>query len=75
MVVYYTGAGVVPKGRHRQRKANFTTIVMHGATIYEFAWKRGYAESRSVFPIKISFEVHLMRMAAIMWSILRKQNM
>ena len=75
MVVYYAGAGVVSKGRHRQRKANFTIIVMHGAAICEFAWKCRYAESRSVFPIRICFEGHLMRMAAIMWSILRRQIM
>ena len=75
MVLYYTGAVLVPKGRHRQRKANFTIIVMHGAAICEFVWKYRYAESRSVFPIRNCFEGHLMCMAAIMWSILRKQSM
>ena len=74
MVVCSTGAGVVPKGRRRQRKASFTTISMHGDTIYVFAWTFQYAASRSIFPIRMIFEVRFMHMAAIMWSILRKQN-
>ena len=74
MVVYCVVEGVVPKTRHRQRKDSFTTIGMHVEAICVFAWTCWYAASRSVFPIRMPFEGHLMRMAAIMWSILRSQK-
>ena len=74
MVVYYAGAGVVQKGRHRQRNDSFTTIEMHVAAICAFAWTCRYAVLRSIFPITMRFDGHLMRMAAIMWNILRRHN-
>ena len=74
MVVYSAGAGVVPKGSRRQRKDIFPTILIHVAAICEFAWMRRYAALRSVLPITMRFEGHLMGMAAIIWSILRRQN-
>ena len=75
MVVYNDGADLVPKGRCRQRKASFTTVEMHVATICAFVRTRRYAVSRSVFPIRVRFKGHLLRMPAIMWSILRSQNL
>ena len=66
MLVYSAGAGVVPKGKHRQREANLFTIDMHVDAICEFAWMRRYAESRYVFPIRIRFEGYLRRMDATM---------
>ena len=47
---------------------------MHGAAICAFAWTRRYAASRSIFTNRMRFEGHLMRMAAIMWSIPRRKN-
>ena len=75
MVVYYSGAGVVPNGRSRQIKDSFTRIMMHVATICAFACTCRYAVSRYVFPIGMRFEGHFMQMAAIMWSILRWKNL
>ena len=74
LVVYYYGKGVVPKGRHRQRKDSLPTIEIHFDAIYVFEWTRRYVSQRSIFPNKIRFEGHLMCMAVIMWSILRRQN-
>ena len=74
MVVYSAGAGVVPKGRCRQRKASFTTIAMHVNATCAFMWTRRYAAPRSVSPIGMRFEGPLMRMAVIMWSIRSRQN-
>ena len=75
MVVYYSCVGVVPKVRLRQRNAGFYTIGIHVDVIFAFAWTRRYAASRSVFPIIMNFEGHLMRMAVIMWSILNRQKL
>ena len=47
MVVYSTGAGVVPKGSRIHRKASFPTIVMHAICVFE--WMRQYAVLRYVF--------------------------
>ena len=74
MVVYSTGAVVVPKGKHMQRKANMTTIMMHVDAIFVFMWMHRYAASRSVFTIRMRFEGHLILMAAIMWIILSRQE-
>ena len=74
MVVYSSSMGVVPTGKHRQRKGSFYTIAMHVASICAFSWTRQHAASRSVLPISVRFEGHLMCMAAIMWSIPRIQN-
>ena len=74
MVVYYYGAGVVPKGIHSQIMASFTTIAMHVDAICGFVCKFRYAAPRYVLPISMSFEGHLMHMAVIMWSILRRQK-
>ena len=74
MVVYYAGAGVAPKGICRKRKASFPTIEMHVETICAFEWMRRYEALRSVLPIMINFEGHLMRMAATVWSIPRRKN-
>ena len=43
LLVYSTGAGVVPKGRRRQRKFSFPTIPMHAAAICAFTWTRQYS--------------------------------
>ena len=55
VVVYSSGAGVVPKGKHMNRKANLPTIAMHVDDICVFAWMCRYAASRSIFPIRMSF--------------------
>ena len=68
IVVYSSGVVVVPKCKHRQRKDGLTTIVMHVEVFCR------YATSRSDFPVRMRFEGRLMRMAAIMWSILRRQK-
>ena len=74
MVMHSSGAGVVPKGRHRKRKASFLTLEMHVDAIFAFAWMRWYVLLRSVLPIRMSFKGNLMRVAATMWIILRRQN-
>ena len=56
LAVYFSGAGVVPKGKRRQMKASFPTIVMHVDTICAFAWTRRYAASRYILPIRMRFE-------------------
>ena len=43
VVVYSAGAGVVPRGRHRQKKVIFPTIEMHVDAICVFEWTRRYA--------------------------------
>ena len=74
MVVYSASTDVAPKGRQRKRKDSFTTIEMHVDTICALSWAQWYAASRSVFTTRMRFEGHLMRMDAIMWIILRRQN-
>ena len=54
MVVYYADAGVATKIKHRQRKANIPTIVMHVDVICAFAWMCQYAEPISVFLNRIT---------------------
>ena len=71
MAVYSDDVGVVPKGRRSKRKASFTTIAMHVDAICAFAWTHRYAASRSVLPLRMRFEGHLMHTDEIMWSILR----
>ena len=75
VVVYYAGEVVVTKGRRRQRKASFPTITMHVDDIYTIVWTSRNEALRSIFPIRMYFEGHLMCIAAIMWSILRRQNL
>ena len=74
MVVYFSGTGVVPKGKHRHRKSSFPTITVHVVIICVFALTPWYAASRYVFPIKMRYELHFMHMTAIMWSILRSHK-
>ena len=74
MVIYSSGASVVPKGKIRQIKSGLPTITMHVEVICMFSWMRRYAASRSVFLIRIRSEGNLMHMDAIMWSILRRQK-
>ena len=74
IVVYSDGSGVVPKVRRKQRKASSPKILMHVNAILVLMWKLLYAKPRSVFPIRMFFEGHLMRIDAIMWSITRRQN-
>ena len=74
VVVYYASVVVVPKVKHRHRKANLTTFLVNVDTICAFSWMCQYEASRSVFLVRIRFEVHLRRMAAIMWNILRIQK-
>ena len=38
IVVYYDGAGVVPKGSRKQRKASLSTIEMQVDIVLAFAW-------------------------------------
>ena len=65
-MVYSPGAGVVPKGVHRHIKDFFLMVAIHVVTVCVSAWTRWYAESRSVFPIRIRFQGNLMRIDAIM---------
>ena len=65
---------MVTKSIHRQRKYSVPTIAMHVDAVCVFAWTRWYAALRSVFPIMMLFEGHLMHMAEIMWNILRRHN-
>ena len=74
MVVYSAGAGVVPKGNLKQRKASASTIVMHIDAVLAFACIRQYAASRSGFLIRIHFFGHLLRIAEIIFRILSRQN-
>ena len=74
MVVYSSGAGVVTKVRNIIINASFHPIAMHVYVICVLVWMRRCASSRSILPIRISFEGHLMQMDAIMWSILRRQK-
>ena len=75
IVVYSSGAGVVPNGILRKINARFSTISMHVDTIWEFVWIFWYVAPRSVFPIKMDFGGHLRRMNSIMWRIWRSKNM
>ena len=74
VVVYSSGVVVVPKGKHSQRKASLSTVLMHVDAIFAFSGARQYAESESVFPVRIHFEFHFMPMTAIMWIILRRKK-
>ena len=74
VVVYSDGAGVAQKGRLRYRKAIFTTISVYVDAIYSFVWMRQYAALRYVFTIRTHVQGHVMHIAAIMLSILRRQN-
>ena len=38
IVAYSAGAGLVPKGKHRNRNANFSTIALQVYAILAFAW-------------------------------------
>ena len=55
-------------------KGFFTKITIHVDAVFVFACTRRYAAPRSIFPIRVRFEVHLMCMAEIMWVILSIQN-
>ena len=72
--MYDYGTDVVLKGRHRQRNAIFPTITMHIDAVCTFVWTDWYEASRSFSPAMVSFEGHIMRMTAIVWSILRSHN-
>ena len=37
-VIYSAGAGVVPKGNNRQRKASLYSIAMQATKVVSFAW-------------------------------------
>ena len=74
ILVYYTSAGVVQKGRTSHKKAIFTTIEMYVDEIFVLAWTCRYAASRYMLPIRMHYEGHFMRMAEIMWSILRRHK-
>ena len=69
-VIYYAGAGVVPKGNLRHRKASPSNIAMQVDAVVEFSCIRRKAASRSVFPIRIRFVGHLLCIDNIMCSIL-----
>ena len=73
-VLYYAGAGVVPKVNLKQRKSSSSTIAMHVDTVVAFACIRRLAASRSVFPISITFVGHLIRIVEIMCRILSRQK-
>ena len=66
--------GCGAKDKTQTEKGYFTTTTMHVDAIYVFAWTLRYAALRSVLPIRMCFEGHLVCMAAIMWSIPRRNN-
>ena len=74
-MVYSYGAGVMSKGIHWRIKDISPTVSIHVDIIFVFSWTRRYAASRSVFPIRMRFEGHLMCIASIMWIILRRHNL
>ena len=74
IVVYSAGAGVVPEGNHRHRKASLSNIAMKFDEVVAFAWIQRQAASRSDFTIKIHFVGHLLCIAQIMCSILIRQK-
>ena len=47
-VVYSSGAGVVPKGNHRQRKSSLSTIDMQVYPVVAFAWTWTQPTARSM---------------------------
>ena len=65
MVVYSSGAGVVPIGSHRHRKASLPMIAMHVDDILEFAWIPQYDISISIFPLRMHSDVRFMCMDTI----------
>ena len=73
-VVYSAIASVVTNVKSRHRRTRLSTIDVHVDEICALAWIRRYADSRSVFPVRMLLNGHLIRMDAIMWSILRRQN-
>ena len=73
-VVYSSGAGVVPKGDLRHIKAILPTIAMHVDMVVAFTCIWRYNASGSVFPIRIRFVGHLLRIAEIMCRILSRQK-
>ena len=75
MGVYSDGAGVVTKGKHRQRNDSFTTVEMYVDSICAFSWTLQYEVSRFIFPIRVHSEGHFMCMDVIMRSIPRRNNL
>ena len=75
IVIYYAGAFIVKKVKHRNRKDSFSKIAMYIDAIFAFAWMCQYVSSISVFLVRMCFEGHLRHMTAIMWTILRIQNL
>ena len=73
-IVYSAGAEVVLKGKQMHRWARLSTMETYVDKIHVFTWMRLYAASRSVFPIRMIFDGHLICMDVIMWSILRGKN-
>ena len=73
-LVYYSGVGLVTRVKRRQRKYSLPTIVMHVGSVFEFAWMRWYAASRSAFLIRVCFELNLRHMAVIVQSILNRHK-
>ena len=66
--------GCVTKGKTQAEKYSITIIAMHVDTICAFTWMHRYVESRSASPTRMHFEGHLMHIAAIMWSILKRKS-
>ena len=74
-VVYFSMVGVVLKFKRGHRRTRLSMMAMHVDMIHAFVWMRCYAEARSVSPIRMIFDVHLICMALIMWGILRMHNL
>ena len=73
--MYSAGAGVVQKVKWSHRRARFSIMAMYVDAIRAFAWIQRYAAPLSVFLIRMLFGEHLICIATIMWSIVRKQNL
>ena len=69
-----SSASAVMNEIHGQNIDSFSTIYMHVDVVCKFAWTHWYADSRSVFTIKMLFDNYLICMAAVMWSKIRRNN-
>ena len=74
-VLYSASKGVLLKGGGSHNRDILSMMAMHVDAIYVVALMRRCAAPISVLPIRMRFGSHLMRMSAIMWSILRRQNL
>ena len=73
-VVYSAVAGVVPRVKRRDRRAQFSKMEMHVYLVRVLVWVRKYSASRSVFLVRMLLDGNFIIMSEIMWIILRRQN-